>query len=201
MAYYKTLRSSVQLTALVLLAACGRKIDGVLLSSTEARGKPLANREVLVVPAGKIESALDRFCAEQTKVAARSDSFRVTLEGRSRQIAGDAARERSKNGPSRKWYQLINLSVAVADSSRSVPYESLASTYPVANKLAVARGRTNGAGEFHMTGVPMGRHRLFAVGDDDWSDVITVGPFRPTKTDLGLDQALPGCFLADELKH
>jgi hypothetical protein len=189
------------IAALALLSACGRRIDGVLYTSTEAKGKTLANREILVVPAGKVGSALDKFCADQKKVAARSDSFRVTLEGRSRQLAVDAARERARNGPSHKWYQLITLSGAVADSSRAVPYETLASTFPVAKKLAVARGRTNGAGEFHIAGVPIGRHRLFAVGDDDWGDVILVGPFRPTKVDLGLDEALPGCFLADELHH
>jgi hypothetical protein len=158
-------------------------------------------REILVVPAGRIQSALDDFCEEQKKVAARSDSFRVTLEGRSRQLSVDAARERARNGPSHKWYQLITQAGTVADSSRAVPYEALASTLPVAKKLAVARGRTNGAGEFHITGVPMGRHRLFAVGDDDWGDVVTVGPFRPTKVDLGVDQALPGCFLAEEMRH
>jgi hypothetical protein len=183
--------------AMMLLAACGRKVDGVLYSTTEGAGQRLANREVVAVPAtGSTERALRKFCAEQAKHGADADTLRSRLERRSVQLMGDANRERARNGWSKRWRQLVNRSESTTDSARAVPlFEAMAGSGKLAQQLASARATTNGDGEFHLTKVSMGKVILVATADDDWGDVISVGPFRPTKADLGLDQAMPGCIL------
>jgi membrane-bound lytic murein transglycosylase B len=188
------LRPYVCIAALTLSTACGRNVDGVLYS-TDGGSNRLAAREVVAVPASRrTERALEQFCREQAKRGAESDSLRARLERRSVQLMSEAERERARNGWSSKWRQLVNQSDRVSDSARAVPYEALSSSRRVAQELAVAKATTNGKGEFHLTGVPFGKHLLVATADDDWGDVISVAMFRPTtKADLSTERALPGC--------
>jgi hypothetical protein len=193
---------SAALMLLALLAACGRKVDGVLYTTMDGGGKRVAGSEVVVVPATKrSETALVQFCREQSKRAAESEAARVVLERRSAQLAVDAERERARRGWSRKWRQLLDQSTAVSDSARSIPSEALASSSPIAQKLAVARATTNPKGEFHLTKVPYGKHLLVATADDDWGDIISVGWFRTTRADLVTERAMPGCGLGEDFRR
>jgi hypothetical protein len=190
------------LMLLALLAACGRKVDGVLYTTMDGGGKRVPASEVVVVPATKrSERALVQFCSEQRKRAAESEAGRVVLERRSVQLAADAERERARRGWSRKWRQLMDQSTAVSDSARSIPSEALASSSPLAQKLAVARATTNRKGEFHLTKVPYGKHLLVATADDDWGDIISVGWFRATHADLVTERAMPGCGLGEDFRR
>jgi hypothetical protein len=196
------LARSGSIAVLMLLAACGRKVNGVLYSTMDGGGTRVAASEVVVVPATKrSEAALVQFCREQRKRGAESDSLRLVLGRRSAQLAADAERERSRRGWSRRWRELMNQSTAVSDSARSVPSEALNSSGPLAQKLAVARATTNPNGEYHLTGVPYGKHVLVATADDDWGDVISVGLIRPTKADLITERAMPGCGLGADFRR
>jgi hypothetical protein len=183
------------IVAVVLVAACGRKVDGVLYSTTEGAGKRLADREVVVVPAtNRTAKALAQFCRDQVKRSADLDSVQGRFERRSMQLSAEASQELARNGSSQRWKQLINASAAASDSAHTTPFDSVTAA-KVASELAVARATTNRNGEFHLTKVPFGKHLLVATAEDDWGDVISVGLFRPTKADLSTDQAMPGCVL------
>lgn len=193
---------SGRIAALMLLAACGRKIDGVLYSTQDGAGKRLAASEVVVVPAtNRTEAALAQFCREQRKRGADSDALRVRLEQRSRQLWAEAERERARNGWSRRWRQLSSQSTATSESAHAVPSDALASSRKVAQDLAVAKATTDSNGEFHLTKVPFGKHLLVATEDDDWGDVISVGLFRTTKADLVTERAMPGCVLGADFRR
>ena len=190
-----------RIAALMLLAACGRKIDGVLYSTMDGGGKRLADREVVVVPATSATAkALGQFCREQAKRTAALDSVQARFERRSSQLSSDAAQELARNGASRRWKQLMNESAAAADSAHTTPFDSETAS-KVARELAVARVTTNRNGEFHLTKVPFGKHLLVATAEDDWGDVIAVGFFRPTKADLSTDRAMPGCVLGADFRR
>lgn len=184
---------------LAVLTACGRKVDGVLYATTDGAGQRLAGREVVAVPAsGSTERKLKKFCTDQAKHGATADSLRSVLERRSVQLMTDANRERARNGWSKRWRQLVNQSEATTDSARSVPlFEAMSGSGKLAQELAVARAVTNNEGEYHLSKVSMGKVILVATAEDDWGDVISVGPFRATKADLSLDLAMPGCILGE----
>jgi hypothetical protein len=187
-----------RIAALMLLAACGRKIDGVLYSTMDGGGKRLADREVVVVPAtSRTADALAQFCREQVKRSAALDSVQARFERRSQQLSADAAQELARNGASRRWRQLLNEATAAQDSARTTAFDSVTAG-KVARELAVARVTTNRNGEFHITKVPFGKHLLVATAEDDWGDVISVGFFQPTKADLSTDRAMPGCVLGSD---
>lgn len=187
--------------AVVFVAACGRKVDGVLYSTMDGAGKRLADREVVVVPAtSRTAKALAQFCRDQTKRSADLDSLQARYERRSAQRAAEAEQERLRNGASRRWKQLITESATLSDSAHTTPFDSVTAS-KVARDLAVARATTNSNGEFHLTKVPFGKHLLVATAEDDWGDVISVGLFRPTKADLSMDRAMPGCVLGSDFER
>src|SRR2546421_1202870 len=98
-----------RIAALMLLAACGRKVDGVLYSTMDGGGKRLGGKEVLAVPAsGKTEKALAKFCHEVAKRSAGADTLRARLERHSGQLMADAEREQTRNGQSQRWRKFIN---------------------------------------------------------------------------------------------
>ena len=192
-------------TMLVFLAAsaaCGRKIDGVLYSTMDGGGKRLAAQEVVAVPANsRTRNALAQFCGEVAKRGAGSDSLRARLERRSNQLLVEASQEQARNGWSQRWKQLTSQSTAAADSARAVPLEALASSSQVAQALADARATTNANGEFHLVGVPIGKHLVVATEDDHWGDVFVVGYFRPSVVDVSTDRAMPGCVLGADFSR
>jgi hypothetical protein len=190
-----------RITVLVLLAACGRKIDGVLYSTTDGGGKRIAASEVVVVSAtGTTEKALAQFCRDQAKRSADLDSLQARFERRSAQLYADAAKEQARNGSSGRWRQLMTESTALADSAHTTPFDTVTSA-KVARELAVARATTNGNGEFHLTGVPFGKVMLVSTADDDWGDVISVALFGTTKADLSTERAMPGCVLGADFRR
>ena len=193
---------ALPVAAVILLTACGRKIDGVLYSTMDGGGKRIAASEVVAVPAnGRTREALAKFCRDQKQRGADSDSLRAQLERRSAELAGEAEVERARNGWSRRWKQLMGESTAFSDSARAVPMEALSSSSGVAKELAVARATTNPNGEFHLAGVPMGKYLLVSTADDDWGDVISVGLFGGTRADVNTEVAMPGCALGSDFRR
>lgn len=200
------MRAPVRCVTLLMLvagsAACGRKIDGVLYSTMDGGGKRLAGQEVVSVPANsRTRNALAEFCGAVAKRGVDSDSLRARLERRSNQLLVEASQEQARNGWSQRWKQLTSQSTAAADSARAVPLEALASSSKVAQELADARATTNASGEFHLAGVPIGKHLMVATEDDHWGDVFVVGYFRPVVADLSTDRAMPGCVLGKDFQR
>lgn len=189
------------IAALMLLMACGRKVDGVLYSTMDGGGKRLADREVVAVPAtNRTAKALDQFCRDQVKRSADLDSLQARLERRSVQLSSQAAQEQARNGSSRRWRQLIDEATAAQDSAHTTAFDSVTAG-KVARELADARATTNREGEFHLTKVPFGKHILVATAEDDWGEVFSVGLLRPTKADLSTDRAMPGCVLGSDFRR